>query len=375
MIRFFASHPTAANILMFVILMLGIAALPDLNRETFPEVNPYQVQVSVTYPGANASEVEEGICNRLEDATDGISYLEERSCRARDNVGVMVLDMFESGDMKQFLDDVRAEVDTIVDFPDDAEDPVIEELGRTSPVLNVAIRADLTPPELKALAEFYRIRMLNLAEVPMVEVQGFSDHELSIRIDAETLRRYRLSIQDIANLVSRQALDLPSGILESEQRWYQIRVENQRRSIAELSDLVVLTDELGGQLQLGDIATIHDEFSDPELRSELDGHPAAFLLVSKNRSDDTLTVFNAVRDFVEAENAQLPDSTRERVQRLCGYFQTHQDRMHYDSKVLQRGRAQAFLAQYQMKDRSYQRTSWHKSRVRSSFSCALKVDG
>ena len=93
MIRFFAAHPTAANILMFIIVLLGIASLPNLNKETFPEIKFYQVQVTVAYPGASASEVEEGICNRLEDSTDGISFLEERSCIAKDNVGIMTLDI------------------------------------------------------------------------------------------------------------------------------------------------------------------------------------------------------------------------------------------------------------------------------------------
>ena len=61
MIRYFAGHPTAANILMFIILLLGLAALPELNKETFPEIKPYKVQVTVNYFGASASEVEEGI--------------------------------------------------------------------------------------------------------------------------------------------------------------------------------------------------------------------------------------------------------------------------------------------------------------------------
>jgi HAE1 family hydrophobic/amphiphilic exporter-1 len=310
MIRYFAGHPTAANILMFIILLLGLAALPELNKETFPEIKPYKVQVMVNYFGASASEVEEGICNRLEDSTDGISFLEERSCEARDNVGIMVLDMLESGDMQQFIDDVKGAVDGITDFPDDAEDPIVDELGRTTAVVNVAISADLTPAELKALAEYYRNRLLAIAAIPMVDINGFSSHELSVRIKAETLRRYRLSIQDIANLVRQQALDLPAGILESDERWYQIRVENGRRSVDQLADLVVLNDARGGQLRLGDIATIVDEFSDPELRAELDGQPAALLQVRKNSSDDTLTVFNAVQAFVTRENELLPASTR-----------------------------------------------------------------
>jgi multidrug efflux pump subunit AcrB len=189
LIRYFAAHPTAANIMMFVILLLGIAALPHLARDTFPEIEPNQVRVSVAYPGASAIEIEESICIRLEDATDGISYLDERSCEARDNIGSMVLDMQETGNLQQFIDDVKSAVDGIVDFPEDAEEPVIEELGRTLAVVSVAISADLSQPELKALAEYYRERLLALPEVPMVDVSGFSTHEFSVEVDPETLRR------------------------------------------------------------------------------------------------------------------------------------------------------------------------------------------
>ena len=310
MIRYFAAHPTAANIIMFVILLLGIAALPNLARDTFPEIELNQVQVTVAYPGASAIEIEESICIRLEDATDGISYLDERSCEARDNAGTLVLSMQETGDLQQFIDDVKSAVDGIVDFPDDAEEPIIEELGRTIAVVSVAISADLSQPELKGLAEYYRERLLVLPEVPMVDVSGFSTHEFSVEVDPETLRRYRLSIQDIANLIQRQAVDLPAGILEADERSYQIRVENQRRGVEELADLVVLGDERGGRIRLGDIATISDEFTDSEERVELNGHPAALLQVRKNTGDDTLTVYGAVERFVSAENARLPATTR-----------------------------------------------------------------
>lgn len=310
MIRYFAAHPTAANILMFIILLLGIAALPGLNKETFPEIQRNQVKVTVGYPGASASEVEEGICNRLEDATDGISFLEERSCEARDNFGSMVLDMQEIGDLQKFIDDINSAVDSITDFPEDAEDPLIDELGRTLSVVSVAIAADLSRAELKALAEHYRDRLLAMPEVPIVDVGGFSTHEFSVRVRAETLRRYQLSVQDIASLIEQQAVDLPAGDLETDQRTYQIRIENERRSVDQLADLVVLSDERGARLYLGDIASISDDFTDEEVRVELDGKPAALLQVRKNTGDDTLTVFNAVRHFVDAENARLPPSTR-----------------------------------------------------------------
>ena len=204
MIRYFAAHPTAANILMVAIILLGMAALPTLNKETFPRIQTNQVQVTVPYPGASPSEVEEGICNRLEDATDGLSFLEEQRCEARDSLGILTLDMQEAGDIKQFIDDVNAAVDSITEFPDDSEDPVVMELGRTDNVVSVAISAKLTQPELKDLAEYYRSRLLALPGVPIVTVTGFSTHELQVLIKPGTLRQYQLSVQDIANLIKAQ---------------------------------------------------------------------------------------------------------------------------------------------------------------------------
>ncbi|HFD87856.1 MAG TPA: efflux RND transporter permease subunit, partial [Gammaproteobacteria bacterium] len=58
MIRYFASHPTIANILMMAIIALGLASLGSLNRESFPQLKPSKVQVTVAYPGASPAEIE-----------------------------------------------------------------------------------------------------------------------------------------------------------------------------------------------------------------------------------------------------------------------------------------------------------------------------
>ena len=309
MIRYFAGHPTAANILMIIIILLGLVTLPQLNKETFPEIKLNKVSVTVAYPGASPSDVEEGICNRLEDATDGISFLEEQTCEARDSLATLTLDMQEAGDIKQFVRDVNTAIDGINDFPAKAEDPVIKELGRTENVLSIAVTADITMPELKALAEYYRNRLLMLPEIPIVTVSGFSKHELSIQVKAEAMRQYQLSIQDVANLISAQAIDLPAGILEAKQNSYQVRVENARRTVGELQDLVILDNARGGQITLGDIATIKDNFVDEEQRTEVNGKPAALIQISKNKTDDTLTIYNAAKAFIEDENRRLPAGT------------------------------------------------------------------
>ncbi|HHC74298.1 MAG TPA: efflux RND transporter permease subunit, partial [Thiothrix sp.] len=310
MIRYFAAHPTAANILMIAIILLGLSSLSGLNKETFPQLKADKVQVKIPYPGASPEDVEEGICNRLEDATDGISFLEEQKCEARDNLSQFTITMQEGGDIKNFKDDIQAAIDTITDFPEGIEDITVKELGRVDTVLLLAITSDLPPTELKALAEYYRKRLLQTPNIPIAEIKGFSQHEYRIEVKPEALKVYELSIQGIADLIKSQALDSPAGLLEANERAYQIRFENLRRTPEELADLVILTTDKGGQVRLGDIATIKDQFELENKRAILNGQPAAQILISKNKSDDTLKVFYAVKTFVEEENARLPEGTQ-----------------------------------------------------------------
>ena len=183
MIRYFTEHPTAGNILMMAIIAIGLFSLTNLNKESFPLLDPSKVKVTMAYPGANPADVEDGICNRLEDATDGISFLQEQKCDARDNVAIFTLEMQEAGDIDAFYDDIKAALDGISDFPEQTEDAIIEKLGRISLVANVAITSEnLTTSELKALTESYRDKLLAIPAIPIVTVGGFSTHQLQILI-------------------------------------------------------------------------------------------------------------------------------------------------------------------------------------------------
>ncbi|MEH6626707.1 MAG: efflux RND transporter permease subunit [Motiliproteus sp.] len=306
MIRFFVVHPTAANLLMGLFLLAGILALPDIKRETFPEVEKFEVKVTVPYPGASPADVELSICKPLEDAIDGISFIEEKRCEAKDSVGVMTLKMLESGDFSRFLDDANSAVDGIDNFPVDSETPVVEETGRTQDVITVALTAELPRRELKTLAEQMKQRMLQTTAIPLVEIQGFGNREFQIQVPQHNLRQYGLSLQDIADRVAGQNVDMPAGELSTPNREYQIRFSDEKRTTRELAELVVIQGEQGGELRLGDIANIRDGFDSDETQVTYNGKPAAFLKISKNTIDDSLDVLDQVKGFIAKESLRLP---------------------------------------------------------------------
>ena len=125
MIRFFAAHPTVANLLMLILLALGLFALPGIRRETFPDFSSELVEVRVPYPGATAADVEEAICRRVESAVDGVEYVAETRSEARDDIGIVTLEMAEGGGPSTFLDDITTEVEAITEFPEQAEAPSV----------------------------------------------------------------------------------------------------------------------------------------------------------------------------------------------------------------------------------------------------------
>lgn len=306
-IRYFAAHPTAANLLMIMLVLMGLSVLPDIKRETFPEVKAYSVEITTVYPGATPLDVELGICLPLEDALDGISFIEEKSCEARQNSSLMTVKMLEQGDFDQFMTDVKDAVDGINDFPEQIEEPIVREKGRTQNVVSIALTADIPRAELKTLAEDIKQRMLRHPTIPLVEIVGFSNRQLRIQIPHYNLRQYGVSLQEIVNLIGKQDIDLPLGSIETSNVETQLRFNDERRDSLSLADLVILTGAQGNEVRLGEIATIIDTFELAENKVTYNGKPAALLKINKNTIDDSLNVLAAVEGVIASEMANLPE--------------------------------------------------------------------
>jgi hydrophobic/amphiphilic exporter-1 (mainly G- bacteria), HAE1 family len=306
MIRYFVAHPTAANLVMLAFVVAGLFAAPMLYRETFPRVEPRRVEVSVINPGARTEDIEEAICQRIEDAVDGIDGVSEILCEAREGLARATVEMVEGGNLDRFTTDVRTEIDAITDFPDQAEDPVVKQLGRTDFVASVVLTGAASRPDLKAFAEQLKDRMLRYGGIPNVDIKGFSDHQIRIELTDAVVRQYGINISDVARAIQRQSLDLPSGSIQTSDQDVLIRFADERRMPDEFRDIVVVADSGGGQIRLGDIARITDRFDLDEAIVLFNGAPAAILDVTKTEADDTLDVIDAVNAFLEIERQTAP---------------------------------------------------------------------
>lgn len=308
MIRFFAGHPTAANLLMLILLVMGLLALPDMKRETFPVFTSGMVQITVPYPGASAEEVENGICRIIEDGLDSVSNMDELRCEAREGVGIATAELIEGNDIQVFMNDINAAMDALTTLPDLAEKVVVQELNRTDQVVSIAVTGPMSASHLKHYCEDLKTRLLAQGGIPQIRVGGFSDHQIRIELKADTLRQYGLSASAIAETIRRQSLDQPLGEISGSEQELLLRFSEERRSPREFENLIVMSGQSGAVLRLGDIATITDTFEDEENQIIFNGERACLLDITKNSNEDTITVFNAVEKAIAEEQVNKPPS-------------------------------------------------------------------
>ncbi len=330
MIRWFAAHPTAANLLLVLLVAAGLFAAPQLKRETFPDYRPVEASVEVVYRGASAADVEDAICRRLFDALKGVEFLDEFHCVAQDNLASATATMAAGGDAIRFLSEIDTEVSAITELPARADPPVVRELHRSDLVAAVAVSGDMPARQLEEYALRLEERIMTLPGVARVAIHGMSQRQWQVEVPLEVLGQHGLSARELARRVAGQSLDLPLGTLETAERDILLRFTDQRRSPAELAELVVVSDAGGGELTLGELATITETGERAEEQIRFNGEPALVLEVSKALRDDALTVKERLESLLEAERRRFDggvsltltqDATgivRDRLQMLVG---------------------------------------------------------
>jgi len=313
MIRWFAGHPTAANLLLILFLAVGVLSLPTLVRETFPDFRDTEAEITVTYRGATAGEVELAICRPLWDGLQGVESLAELTCTAQDNRARAVATMAEGGDALRFVNALRTEVGAIDTFPDRADPAIVRELHRTDAVASVAVSGDMPLHDLDLYADGLADRIAALREVALVNRSGLGARQFRIEASRAVLAQHGLTPAALANVLGAQSLDQPAGTLETPGGDLRLRLTEERRSLNELAALPVLVLESGARLVLGDVATLTEVHTPAEDRAFVDGQPAILLEVHKPRGTDALRALEALRGLVDAETAANPPSLQVQV--------------------------------------------------------------
>ena len=305
-VAWWANNKVAANLLMIGILLAGALSLTQINRELEPSVEFPGARISVLWPGASPQDVEEQIVVRLEEAVSRVRGLKSLWSAANEGAGTVWAEGDEDLDEAKFLQDLKREIDSISTFPSAAEQAQISLFRSQSEVMRVAVRGDVDEQTLKRYAEKVRRDLALYNSVPSVELFGVRDEEVSIEVSEEALRRYGLTIGEVAAAVRGSSVNLSAGNVRTEIGSVQLRTRNLADSKSEFEDIVVRQEPNGAVIRVRDIATVKDGFAEVDLLATVNGEHTILVQIMSGPDMDIVKLSNDVKAYLDKAKNEAP---------------------------------------------------------------------
>ncbi|MGV6853360.1 MAG: efflux RND transporter permease subunit [bacterium] len=309
MIAWFAKNDVAANLLLFTLLFLGLVSLQkNIPLEVFPSIARDAVNVSVALRGATPPEIESTVTSRIEEALQDLEGIEKITSKAVEGATNINIEIDSNYDSRDLLADIKSRVDAINGLPVELEKPIINLVQPKREVITVALSGKVSEKEIRQLAERVRDDLLQKKGITQVQLDAVRPYEISISISQQTLDRYQISFQEVANALRQRSIDLSAGSLKT--RGGEILLRNQSRAIdvEALLSIPVRETKKGNILYLKDIAKVKNGFEEEPLKSRFNGMNAAFVDVFRVGDQSAIDVADKVKAYIVEQQQKLPEN-------------------------------------------------------------------
>lgn len=303
-------RPRVVVVGVLVVMLLAALAAWLIPVQRTPAITTAVVLVTVPYPGAQPTEVEDEVTRRIEDSLSRLKDVDKMLSLSLRGSSVINI-IFEDGvpaeqaeaDVKQLVDEVRAQL------PAGREvEPIITGIDfESTPLMLVSLSG---PPgfderALRQVAEDVQEELEAISGVANSQLFGGQEREIHVDVNPDLLAAYGLTLDDILRAVSEFHSPRPGGSLDTGQFDYHVRSETKFRNVDDIRQVVVAERE-GRLIRLDDLARVHDTFRRLKNTAELDGQPTATIIVNKEANINTLGTARAVKRRVRELAEQYP---------------------------------------------------------------------
>ena len=320
MIRWFTQNGVAANLLAGIVIVAGLFTATSIKLELFPELDLDTVSIAVPYPGAAPEEVESGIVELIEDRIQDVEGIKKITATAAEGYGSVFVEVERGYDATDVSDKIKARVDAIDNFPEDAEEPTVEELLIRNEVISLAVYGDADVKTLKEVAEYIRDELNVRESITQVDIKGVAEFEISINVSEIALRQYGLTFDEVVQAIRRTSVDIPGGSIKSRGGEILLRTTGKAYTGAGFADMPVITRADGAVVRVRDLATVDDGFVDDPLVTVFNGQRAVLLRIFAMGDESALDVSERVQSFAREINRDLPEGIQVETFRDFTYY-------------------------------------------------------
>ncbi|AYB29159.1 efflux RND transporter permease subunit [Chryseolinea soli] len=323
MSEFFIRRPIVAMVISILMVIMGLITLGSIPISKYPEITPPMVQVTTTFNGANAVNVEQAVATPIEQQVNGVEeMLYMRSINATD--GSLTLQVsFEVGTN---LDNANMLTQNRVSQANAKMPTEVKAFGVTTkkssgfPIVLVSLSSPDSTYDGLFLNNFVNINIFDqiarLKGVGNVMLLGGSDYSMRIWLQPDQLTKLDLTVNDVVNAVKKQNAIAPGGKFgapptpKGVEYTYSVLLQERLVTEEEFGNIIVKSDEKGSIIRLKDIARIELSMENYNSFSRLNRKTASTLAVYQMPGSNALEVADLVKKTMAELEKRFPEDLK-----------------------------------------------------------------
>lgn len=301
-------RPVFATMLIMGLIVLGIVSYPRIGVDLFPKVDFPMVSITTTLRGANPEIVDIDVTDKIEEAINTINGVKTIASTSTEGISTVMVEFILERNIDLAVQDVREKISTIrARLPRDIDEPIIEKADPdANPVIWLALAGEKSVRELSTYAnEILKEQIQKISGVGAIRLAGLRLRQVRIWLDADRLKAYQITAQDVLNALQRENVELPAGRIESTTKEYSIKIKGEFDTIQGFNELVIAYNK-GAAVRLRDIGRAEDGMEEKRSIARFNGTTAIGLGVQKQSGTNTVEVIERIKNELENIRKTLP---------------------------------------------------------------------
>ena len=301
-------RPVFATMLIMTLVVLGIFSYNRLVIERFPRVEFPTIVISTVLPGAGPQEVETEITDKIEEAVNTISGIEELRSTSSEGVSLVFVSFELERDLDSAAQDVRDKLNTALPLlPQNIDQPVVQKFDPDSaPIMTVSLASNRSIREATEYADkVLRRQIESINGVGQVQIIGGRKRQINIKLDGDKLRAYNLTVAQVSFALQGQNLEVPGGRIDQPDRFLTLRTLGRLPEVASFNDIVVANRQ-GYPIKISDLGYAEDGVEDELSSGRINDTPALLLQIRRQSGTNTVDVVKAIKARLDELKATIP---------------------------------------------------------------------
>ncbi len=305
-------RPVFATVLILSLVVVGLAGYLKLGVDRFPKIDFPVITVTTRLPGAAPEEVETEITDKVEEAVNTISGIDELRSASAEGISQVFVTFVLEKNPDVAAQEVRDRINGIIpQLPQDIDQPTVTKIDPdAAPILYLSLVSDRPQREVSEVADKQVRRAVeSISGVGQVTLLGDRKRQINVWLDPELLRANELSAVDVQRALGTQNVQIPGGNLETGPQQLTLRVKGRVQSVHALGEIVVR--QKGDRpIRVRDLGRVEDGEAEQETSALKDGKPTIVLQVRKQSGENTVAVVEAIRARLADVQKTLPNGYR-----------------------------------------------------------------